>query len=132
MGSFQGSKGPGARAGHSALRLGGLRSKSPRRQSGRRSHTSRTTPLSDQAFAGYSDCRCPGTDEPQPGVSCRGFSHFHRQANQKWAATEDDEAANRALRPENIDVDLAECDALAEHVNAEIERIVADSKKYTP
>jgi hypothetical protein len=29
----------------------------------------------------------------------------------------------------DIEVDLAECDALAEHVKAEIERIVAASKK---
>ena len=33
---------------------------------------------------------------------------------------------------ENIEVDLAECETLAEHMKAEIERIVAASKKYTP
>ena len=33
---------------------------------------------------------------------------------------------------ENIEVDAAECQALATHMKAEIERIIAGSKKYTP
>jgi len=36
------------------------------------------------------------------------------------------------VRRTSIKVDLAECDTLAEHVKAEIERIVADSEKYNP
>ena len=32
----------------------------------------------------------------------------------------------------NIEVDLSECQALAKHGKAEIERVIAGSKKYTP
>ena len=33
---------------------------------------------------------------------------------------------------ENIEVDLAECQALAKHMKAEVERIIVGSKTYTP